>query len=392
MALIPGSVPANVDGLEFLCNHFNIPPALCTCELFNITSTSGSAFLCDKNVKIEYESYEVKQHQAINSVYAAIVILASVVGIFGNLAVILVTPKKNGRRKLSRHQQLIIVLAIFDLLFSIANAIKVTAFLWTPYWLYGEVMCYMFSGMIPIGAWIAIGIILIIAIERFMGIVHPFKAGLGKRMMYFLLLLNVIGALLIVIPLLLNITLTKRKTTNDDQEVNYECNEIWSDEAAKIAYSWTLMTIYFVFPVTAILLLYWRIFKVLYNSLSAQIQISSAHEKMNAKRLSDNRKSMTILSFVLVAFIVFTFPNKLRHVITDTSGNENLVSWTVFLLIEMMYSFHVAVNPIIYSLIDTKFKRELVITVRKLFCCYKADINRRDNSIANGISNDLTSA
>ena len=73
---------------------------------------------------------------------------------------------------------------------------------------------------------------------------------------------------------------------------------------------------------------------------------------------------MTILLVVLSVFVICTLPNKLRHVIVPTSRYSIEFDWLAFIVTDTFYSFHVAVNPIIYCFIDKQFRKQILESFR----------------------------
>ena len=348
--------------LEFLCNLYDISKENCTCSLFNIDTKDGeSNSLCNKtDVDVKYENYETKEDVTWRIVYASLAMFSSVLGVSGNLVVIVIKPKSKNIKKISQHRSLIIALAVCDLCFALITIFRIVPFFWTGNWIYGLVLCKLTISAIAMGAWVAVGIILIIAIERFMGIVYPFKSGLTGKKTAILLIVNMIITVGSVVPLYMHLQLLDRGISNNINEDHYECGEEWNDPLGNIIYSWFLIAGYFIVPVFLISVIYCKIFEVLYNNdLLKRANTKDQDDRFVERRLKRNRKTMTTLILVLIAFVMCTLPNKLRHLIAATSNNSIVFGRALFFITEIVYAFHVTLNPIIYSIMDSKFKRKL---------------------------------
>ena len=371
--------------LEFLCNLYDIAKENCTCLLFNIDTKDGeSNSLCNKtDTEVKYENYETKEDVTWRTVYASLAMFSSVLGVCGNLIVILIKPKSKNIKKISQHRSLIIALAVCDLCFALVTIFRIVPLFWTGNWIYGLVLCKLTISAIAMGAWVAVGMVLIIAIERFMGIVYPFKSGLTGKKTATLVIVNMIITVGSVVPLYMHLQLLDRGISNNIKEDHYECREEWSRPLGNIIYSWFLIAGYFIIPVFLISVIYWKIFKVLYNNdLLKRANTKDQDNHFVERRLKRNRKTMTTLLLVLIAFVMCTLPNKLRHLIRATSINSIVFGPALFFITEIVYTFHVAANPIIYSMMDSRFKRKL----RKYFNVCGAPTRDRTSTGSSSLS------
>ena len=79
--------------------------------------------------------------------------------------------------------------------------------------------------------------------------------------------------------------------------------------------------------------------------------------------VKDNRRILTIMITILVSFALLVGPSHVVWLYYDYYG-LNRVSFETRLVLrlfcETTYAFHVAANPVIYSLVDTSFRKELV--------------------------------
>lgn len=354
---------------EFLCKHIHgIPKENCSCRLFIYEAKNGeSTTLCDKkHITPKFESYEDPNLAMSRIVYASLVMFASTLGVFGNLLVIIVKP----RRKMSRHSLLITVLAMCDFSFAIVSILRIVPFFWTLDWLYNATTCRFLISFLAAGAWVTVFIVLIIVIERYKGIVHPLGSGLTTKNVYIMLIMSAITTFLAVIPIYMHLDTADRGISNNPNEEHLQCREQWNSAFGDALYSWAILLVYFIFPLVVISVLYSKIFqKLTRNSLLTGTSISD--ERFALRRLERNRKTMIILLVVLSVFVICTLPNKLRHVIVPTSRYSIEFDWLAFIVTDTFYSFHVAANPVIYCFIDKQFRKQIL----EHFCLRKRKPN-----------------
>ena len=358
-----------VNTLEEFCNMISKPN--CTCE--NIT-------IPDKVTGIAYDLCALVEGTATTPILPTLTtlsnvpkctsglnwtwidwfqivmtILASIIGILGNTLVIIVYYFIMTTR--SNHDILILMLAINDLIFAIIQIVLIVPTTYTKHWVFGVSMCKILYSAISMGANVAIGIILIIAIERYKGICNPFCKGLSSHKISTLLSVNFILSLITVAPRLIILNVK-----------NCMCTEQWPHQRQdSLIYSCTTFVAYCLIPLVSISALYWKCIGTLNRSAKQQLQaVSSVRDVARGRSLQANRRVMKILIYLLAAFIGLTLPNKVKWVVFDAvdAARQSATFQRAFSIVgNITYPFHVAINPIIYSCVDQKFRSR----VKELF-------------------------
>ena len=111
-------------------------------------------------------------------------------------------------------------------------------------------------------------------------------------------------------------------------------------------------------PIFSITFQYVRIIRTLYSTNGTNV----IEERQREKRIRDNRRVLLLLLSVLLAFIVLVIPNRIVWLISDHIEVDNVTPSThnwLSSLGTIPYSFHAAVNPLLYSLIDPKFRQKV---------------------------------
>ena len=167
----------------------------CHCSLFNFSKDSDTSvceYLGTVNRNLVHNVEYILP-------YAIVETVASVIGILGNLLVILVAFRF--RRGLATCKKLIAHLAFYDLCFALNQLIYAIPKFWTSKFIYGEVVCKLLVSSENLGVFLAVGVILVISIERFTGIVNPFRRGFSKNAIHGILAANFALGLFAVLPI-----------------------------------------------------------------------------------------------------------------------------------------------------------------------------------------------
>ena len=328
--------------LEEVCAQVNITKVNCSCA----RTPSLCPFLPSRS---EYNT-SYQYNLGLSQLYASVALTTSVVGIIGNAAVMLVSYKH--RNDLPLYKKHITELSLVDFIFSIVQIVDVFRLYWKVEWIYGIVMCKLLRSCLVLGSLLTIGFIMVIALERFFGILYPLKSKTKEINIF--IGLHITVAIATIIPYFISLKI-------DDG--SKRCVERWKGgRNASLVYQWFLAIFYFFIPVCATSLLYIKIFRHL--SKQAQGNQLITCKVMKEKRMNENRRIMYILISIMVAFIAFTLPSRVIWIYGETRGFDTDTRQTYYILVYiayLTYPFHICVNPVIYSVIDRKWRKELFI-------------------------------
>ena len=360
------------NSLEEVCFIFNIAPKNCTCDL-PFTKGDGTPFdVCkvighskngtlDKYFNISLNT--TLQHGIPQQLYAGFSVVVVVLSLIGNSLVIAVTLKHS--RDMSNFKRIIASLACCDITFAVLQFIMMVPKFWTTEWIYGAWMCKLLSASSSMGANVTAGIILIISLERYIGIVHPLKQGLTKLMLNGMEMLNIFIAAVTAIPIMV---FTRVEENPPMCRIAWPHNEGRRDS---LIYNWFEVIFYLLLPSSVIISLYVRIIRHLQlsvNRVKRFVDRESRHQKCK-----ENMRITMILLGVLASYVVLTTPSRLSVLILDhidgggSSKHYTGIDITVYYILSMMqiaYPLHTAVNPIVYCVVDRKWRRD----VAHLFC------------------------
>ena len=358
--------PPVMMSLQDFCNCFNVQPVNCSCDSPLILSNPNAVALLhiigacvrggQSTVPPIKGNTTIRYPSTLEKTRASIIVVASTCGIAGNAMILMYSFKK--RKELPICKMLIALLAACDLTFSVFYLVHVIPFFWTSRWLYGEVACKIFKGLDSMGSFLAIGVILIISIERYIGIVYPFRHGLKVKEVHILLGINVLVSIAFITPSIV--------TSKVDKELHY-CYKRWSWPKAPIVYNWIVFLLVYLIPVIVMCILFISIIRFLKMKSQTMSSYSGGNQRLEEKRAKDNKRITTILVSVLVTYLFLVLPNRIvaivvSHSLDNHSHRHTFSNSTISVLEYIMlvpYPFHVMVNPIVYSLVDARVRRDV---------------------------------
>ena len=173
------------------------------------------------------------------------------------------------------------------------------------------------------------------------------------------LFVNVIFAIASIVPLVVYLDI------NPQTEI---CEEMWPNGVSdSLSYSWFVMIFYSIIPVIVIMILYIFIFQSLRASVSHKKLAMISDPVMRERRRHETRRVVFMLVVVVVVFVAIVFPPRILWVILDTH-HESLSSESFLELqrgLKILSTFQVAVNPVIYTFMDRKWRHDLLVLLKK---------------------------
>ena len=345
--------------LEQICEVLSVPKKDCNCITF--------PDICAEQV-IDKKIYRNLTCLSLsNTIDGSVKIIASVLGIIGNGLVIIFCIKL--RKNLSEFKKIILYLAMSDLTFSTLQLVEGIPKLSTCKWVYSNFMCKILRGFNNVSAVIALGFIVMIAVERYYGIVKTLQRSLIKRRFYVVVLGNITLGILVSVPI------TAYSSVNDLQM----CVEKWTYKNGSLIYSSFLLTGTFLFPVIVISFIYCKCIKKMTARVKNRLITNDTNK---AATLRTNKKMMRLVIIVMIAFVLLVGPNRIAWILYDTVGITKLDEKTVTFLkyfATYPYMFHVSINPLVYSIVDPNFRKQLLQN-----CFRRKNLQSRNNSSTRG--------
>jgi len=286
-------------------------------------------------------------------------IVSSSLGVIGNLLVIVV---RFPIRKQWMHYNLIVGLATADFIYSLLNLILSAPELNMCGWVYGVVFCKLSKSLLATSFAIDVAFILVIASERYYGIVHPYRENWSTLKSCVIKLSLIAACAVMAVPLLIVY----------DVKDGISCLPDWSKISSSnfsLIYNWCLFIGFFLLPVTTITFLYVRCTHCLNRTIFGQDMLANLDEVTRARFVKDNRRILLVVCAILLCFFLLVSPTFLvllyyNHKSTRSSPDYETIR-ILKLVISLTYLSHTAANPLIYSILDPSFRKSLA----KMFGC-----------------------
>ena len=292
--------------------------------------------------------------------------IISTIGILGNILVVAVSLRYYFM--ITRCNLLITILAVTDLSTSSIRLWRNFPNLWTCNWVYNRFSCTLGHGVLNAASYISMGLIVMIAVERYLGIVHPFYRGISNMKLAFMLILNVGIGLSIASPIFMYTDLADNL-----------CTELWPSEDYAFYYGVVILVLFSILPAVVIGFIYYKIILTLRQSTKKLFRTSAVSFSTETKRIKDNERIMTMVITISLLFVVLVFPNRIFLIargIMSIRGIEppKEFFFTQVVFAYIVYSLHAVVNPIIYSLMDRVFRKKVI----HILTCQRITGNRTD--------------
>ena len=301
----------------------------------------------------------IKQLHSLLIARTVLLMVTAIIGIMGNSAVIAFYVKR--LRTLSPWKFLVFHLACCDFLFAGMQILlalpSLTNEVGNLYWRYGLALCKIVRVTETLGGIIAIQNILIIAVERYKGILTPFRHHVDASKRVKVALFGAwILALVSCVPILFF------ADVNGDK--NGACDEVFSKEKYEIAWSTYLLVIFGFVPFVLLGFMYGRIIMYLRTSSKKMVTIfqNLSDDQVRQRRNSEMR-TIRMLVVVVVLFFFCIMPTRIISVIISLidEGKLPLSEFSALLYCGYLtYPLHVAVNPVVYGFMDIEFRKALI--------------------------------
>lgn len=358
-----------ITNISQICAYFRITPENCSCDKFPIPkSPLFSQDLCKVLKDIDKPKYVLVYNSALSRTQATVSILASLVSTFGNGAIITIAYRNWD--SLSNTRLLITLLSICHFAFGLLQVIPSVPMFWTNEWLYGNALCKILHGAKTFGPVLSIGFLLVIAIERFSRPLYDLKREVSRGVLYIVSGVNVVIGLLLVTPLLLVLSIEPNLP---------KCSTQWPGGSSdSLKYNISLLLLSIVFPTLFVCFVYiWMTLK--HTNNSSYIMRENTTEPLQ-KGSQEHRRMSTIIITILAALVICVLPNRAVWIYLDI--NNYVIGKDLYKILSYValvpFPLYVAVNPIIYCIVDKTWRRDICNT---LACREKIGVGVRSMSV-----------
>ena len=285
-----------------------------------------------------------------------IIIIVFVIGLIGNIFVLIIVNKKNVRK--TTHGIFVTSLAVADLVLlsfdspvSILNRFDITS---------ETFHCRVHLTVVTTGYNAGLFTITSMAMHRCHIVTHPWRPKLKRIGAITWVALIWLAAFILVIPLVF----VNKPTGND-------CEEVWPTFGHRKAYTASMMAIQYIIPLLITSICYikiWLFMKrrpVLPNS-------SGLTSKRQAAREESTRESITILKTVAVIvllFLILLLPTQVAWMLLDF---RNISFDELWFASDILTRMHSCINPLVYGVTNEQYRHSYVIFLSRMFCCSRS--------------------
>ena len=280
----------------------------------------------------------------------------------------------------SIYKHLMLHLALSDFFCSIMLVPYVPLELNAHDWEYPDAPCQIIYPIMSLLTNTSTGTVLIITIERFRGVWFPHARPWSSKDVWKAFAIVWSISVVSVLP-----NAIKLKVTHYPN-IAY-CNEIWGDITHQRVYGFLFVSVSFFIPLLCI--------TVMHTLIIVRLKFKSIlPDNMSISQKRQNRRIMRVLTGIVVVFFLTVSPNKILYFVWDVRPDlERSVTSKARLYMRTFQFFYwsrVAINPLIYCFVDTRFKNDLEKTKKRLRGLGTADSNIRRRSASQRTSTVLS--
>ncbi|XP_065054293.1 neuropeptide Y receptor type 6-like [Rhopilema esculentum] len=279
----------------------------------------------------------------ISTIRISIYAVSLFFGLAGNSLVIITSILQ--RKQLSRSRFLIAHLSFTDIIFTLRLPLQFKLELENNWWDYGTAWCKIFHGVNSMSMLASIGTMTVIAVERYRGITKPFLAKIKRS--------TLIYSLIIVWAIAV---LTYSPAFALRQVINNRCQEVHPNVAFSKVYSVLLVVIKYILPLSII---GWCYSKIV-HAIRKRPKIGE-HIAQQKRRRQDDKRIVRLLVVMVIAFAVMTLPASIWWLLYDFELFKSTDSpMQITEILATMVYLHSCVNPIVYFIMDGKFRSDVL--------------------------------
>ncbi|KAM6986495.1 neuropeptide FF receptor 1 like 1 [Aplochiton taeniatus] len=276
----------------------------------------------------------------------------------GNMLVSLVIIQNRNMRSVTN--LFILNLAISDLLIGVFCVPTTLIDNLVSGWPFGQITCTMSNLVQGMSVSASVFTLVAIAIDRFSGIVYPFRHRMRPATAFLTIVFIWVLAFVIICPLAATLTVIRLEDTymvhdNHTYPV-FVCFENWPRPQIRQIYTMVIFVHVYLAPLLAISIMYGCIAAKIYPNLR---KVGVGHTRR--ARCQNRSKVIKMMILVAVLFMVSWLPLWTLMLLTDYSDMNkqqiDFLSSYLFPVAHWLAFFNSGINPIIYGFFNENFRR-----------------------------------
>ncbi|XP_022825386.1 RYamide receptor-like [Spodoptera litura] len=255
------------------------------------------------------------------------------------------------------------------------------------YWPFGAFMCKAVNFSQAVSVLVSAYTMLAISIDRYIIIMHPLKPRLSKTAAKLVVFAVWSGALVTAAPIPIVSKLQRPSLWHQTCEVDI-CGEVWSSTEQSRQYTYALLVLQFVLPLSALVCTYTRIAHTVWGGRPP----GEAQDARDSRIQHSKRKMVKMMLTVVTVFIMSWLPLNIFIVLWTVHENDDeWASWPgmpyVWFACHWLAMSHSCYNPMIYCYMNIRYRQGFQEIFSALLCLKKKDSTRpcQRSSVCEGI-------
>ena len=282
-----------------------------------------------------------------------IIITVFVVGLVGNIFVLIIVYAKSARKTV--HGIFVTCLAVADLVLlcfdspvSILGKFDVASKIFN---------CRVHLIVVTAGYNAGLFTITSMAMHRCHIVTHPWRPKLKRRGAIIWVSLTWLAAFILVIPLVV----VHKPTDNG-------CVEFWPTLGYRQAYTASLMTVQYIMPLLITATCYIRIWLFLKSRpvLPNNSGLTSARETPGEETARESIVILKTVAVIVLLFLVLLLPTQVAWMLLDF---RNISCDELWFASEILTRLHSCLNPVVYGVMNKQYRRSYVMFLSCMLCC-----------------------
>ena len=274
-----------------------------------------------------------------------------VIGLVGNIFVLIIVHAKNARRKV--HGIFVTGLAVADLVLlcfdspvSILSRFNVASEIFN---------CRIHLIVVTAGYNAGLFTITSMAMHRCHIVTHPWRPKLKRKGAIIWVSLIWLAAFIVVIPLIV----VNKFTENG-------CEEAWPSFGHRQAYTASMMTIQYIMPLLVTAICYIRIWLFLRSRRVFPNGLTSTTKTPGEESIRESIEILKTISVIVLLFLVLLLPTQVAWMLLDF---RNVSSDELWFASDILTRLHSCLNPVVYGVMNKQYCRNYVIFLSRMLCC-----------------------
>ncbi|XP_020626527.1 neuropeptide FF receptor 1-like [Orbicella faveolata] len=282
-----------------------------------------------------------------------IIIAVFVVGLVGNIFVLIIVQAKNARKTV--HGIFVTCLAVADLaLLCFDSPVSILG----KFDVASEIFnCRVHLIVVTTGYNVGLFTITSMAMHRCHIVTHPWRPKLKRKGAIIWVSLIWLAAFVLVIPLIV----VNKPTRNG-------CEEFWPTPGHSQAYTVSLMTIQYIMPLLITAICYVRIWLFLKSRpvLPNNSGLATARETPGEETARESIVILKTVAVIVLLFLVLLLPTQVAWMLLDF---RNISSHELWFASDILTRLHSCINPVVYGVMNKQYRRRYVTFLSRMLCC-----------------------